>query len=333
MSGTIASYEVRYLPGAISSQNFAQATLVPNLPAPAPSGAAQTVTVGALTPGASYRFALVSKDAAGNASYLSNVAAVATQRLPDVTPPATISDLSVTLPPAGGQLVAAKTTARSSEQSPDFKAANVSDGSRATLWASGPRTTSQEEWVRIEVPSTTSDRVRIWPADAFTGLFPPDFAVRVSPDGLAWTTVGTVTNYVASAGVPAVINLPATRLRFVELRATRLALAGDLYYAAVSEIEVLTASEPPGTVVASWTSPRDDGVTGHAASTELRVGACPLDTASAPIAPTSAPAAAGTPERTRIGGLAPGTYCVAIRSSDDAGNSSAFSNVASISLP
>lgn len=335
MTGVVASYEIRYLAGAISSQNFGGATLVPGLPAPAAAGAAQTVTVSGLGVGVDYHFALVSKDAAGNTSHLSDVAAVSTQRLPDVTPPATVSDLTVTLPPAGGQLVTGKVTAKSSEQAPDFKATNAGDGSRNTIWASGPRASSQEEWVRVEVPANTpSDRVRIWPADAFTGLFPPDFQVRTSPDGLAWTTVGTVINYVATAGQPALVTFPTRTLRFVELRVTRLAQhSGGLYYAAVSELEVLTASEPPGTVVASWTSPSDDGATGRAASYNLRVGACPLQTATATAAPTTAPAAAGTPERTRIGGLASGQYCVAVASADSAGNNSAFSNVATVTVP
>src|SRR6185295_10289846 len=43
--GTAASYEIRYLAGTLTSQNFASATLVPGLPAPISAGGAQSVTV------------------------------------------------------------------------------------------------------------------------------------------------------------------------------------------------------------------------------------------------------------------------------------------------
>ncbi|HEX3698852.1 MAG TPA: hypothetical protein VH374_26010 [Polyangia bacterium] len=74
-------------------------------PTPASAGAHQSVTVSGLLPSTSYHFALVAKDAAGNASMLSNVAVVSTQQTPDTTPPAKIVVFAVALPPPGGQLV------------------------------------------------------------------------------------------------------------------------------------------------------------------------------------------------------------------------------------
>src|SRR5262249_20072379 len=106
-NGTAASYQIRYLPGTLTSQNFASGAVVRGLPAPVSAGGAQSVAVHGLTAGATYRFALVAKDAAGNASFLSNIAVVATQHLPDTTPPAAIRDLGISLPSPGGQLVAA----------------------------------------------------------------------------------------------------------------------------------------------------------------------------------------------------------------------------------
>ncbi|MEA2700496.1 MAG: trimeric autotransporter adhesin, partial [Myxococcales bacterium] len=333
-SGTAASQQIRMLAGALNSQNFAADTVVPGVPTPAPAGTQQTVTVSGLTPSVSYHFALVATDAGGNASPLSNVAVVATQRLPDILPPAKITDLVATLPPPGGLLVDATLSAKSSEQAPDFKAAAVADGNHGSFWASAARATSQEEFVRIEVPAnTSSDRVRLWPADGFADLFPPDFSVRVSPDGLAWTTVATKTGYAATQGQPAVIDFTATSLRFVEVRASRLAHhSSGLYYAALAEIEVLTAAEAPRTIVASWTSPSDDGPSGRAASYDLRLAPCPMEPATAPAMSTTAPHDAGSPERTRIGNLQPGKYCLAVRSTDDAGNVSAFSDTTIITL-
>ena len=117
--------------------------------------------------------------------------------------------------------------------------------------------------------------------------------MRVSPDGLAWTTVATQTGYVAAAGTPLIVDFAATPLRYVELHATRLAAASaGVFYLAVAEIETYTASAPAGSVVASWTSPTDDGPSGGAASYDLRAVACPLDLTTAPslTAPTPSPA-------------------------------------------
>jgi hypothetical protein len=241
----------------------------------------------------------------------------------------------VALPPAGGQLVSATLAGQSSEQAPSFKAAAVVDGNRAIFWASAARAASQEEYVRVEVPANTStDEVRVWPADGFADLFPPDFQVRVSPDGLAWTTVATKTGYVATQGQPALMDFAAASVRFVEVRATRLAHpASGLYYAAVAEVEIVTATDATRTIATSWTSPSDDGPTGHAASYDLRVTLCPMSNpAAAPAVTVSAPREAGMPERTRVTNLGPGRYCLTIRSTDTAGNTSDFSDMAALTL-
>jgi len=334
--GTAASTEMRMLPGALSSRSFATAQLVPGLPAPASSGVSQTVNVTNLLPGIAYHFALVARDAAGNASHLSNVAVVTTQPLPDILPPAAISDLTVVVPQAGGQLIGSIGATASSDQIPSFTAAQLRDSDLNTFWASAPRGASQEEWVRVEYPAATiSDRVRLWPADSFPDLFPPDVAVRVSPDGLAWTTVASRTGIVATAGQPVTISFTASPLRYVEVRATRLPLQiSGSYYVAFAEVEILTASQPAGTAVISWTATSDDGPSGRAASTELRLGPCPFDLTTARVIVTGTPSAPGTPERASATGLTPGaTTCAAIRATDDVGNVSALSNIATIVLP
>ena len=128
--------------------------------------------------------------------------------------------------------------------------------------------------MQVEVPPNTSSGSRAPRArERLRRFLPPHVAVRVSPDGLAWTTVATSAGITATEGVPVVITFAAAQLRFVEVRATRLAQHGSgLYYAALAEVEVLTASPAPGAVVASWTAPADDGPTGRAAHYDLRMG-------------------------------------------------------------
>ena len=334
-TGTAQSYEIRYLTGPMNARTFAQGTLVANLPPPAPAKTKQTVTVSGLTPGSAYRFALVATDAGGNASFLSNVALVSTNRPADTTPPATVSDLTVRIPQAGGRVVAGTLSGKSSEQSPDFPATSAVDGNMSSFWASTARTVSQEEWIRVQyTTAVTADHVRLWPASSFTDLFPPDVVVRVSPDGLSWTTVATQTGITASAGNATSIAFAATSLKFIEVRATRLAHhSSGMYYAVIAEVELLTASEPAGTIVASWTAPSDDGTSGNAAAYDLRVGACPFNAATATAVSTTTPSEAGSPERYRITGRTTGTYCVAVASRDAAGNVSVWSNSASIAVP
>ena len=162
-----------------------------------------------------------------------------------------MQDLSVALPSPGGQLVAARAVTRSSEQSSSFGAGALIDGDHGSFWASAAASASQEEWARVDIRQHQRRPHRDWPADALVALFPPDFTVRVSPDGLAWTTVATRTGYVAAAGQPLAVDFGATSLRYVELHATRLAAASaGVFYLAVAEIELHTASAPAGSVVA-----------------------------------------------------------------------------------
>ncbi len=72
--GSAASYQLRYSTSAITGPaDFAAATPVAGVPGPQAAGAAESFTVGGLTPGVTYWFALVAVDAAANSGALSNV--------------------------------------------------------------------------------------------------------------------------------------------------------------------------------------------------------------------------------------------------------------------
>jgi chitodextrinase len=92
LSGTAASYEIRYSTSPITAANFAAAALVGNAPAPAAPGTHQSVVVHALARQATYYFAMRTSDEAGNVSALSNVATGTTT---DTMPPAAIRTLAV----------------------------------------------------------------------------------------------------------------------------------------------------------------------------------------------------------------------------------------------
>ncbi len=91
LSGTATSYEVRYSTAPITDANFASATAVTGVPAPAAPGTAQSVVVGSLNRQVTYYFALRTADDAGNLSALSNVPSATTT---DTLAPAAIRDLA-----------------------------------------------------------------------------------------------------------------------------------------------------------------------------------------------------------------------------------------------
>ena len=94
LTGTATSYDVRYSTSPITAANFASATSVSGVPAPAVAGTAQSVTVRTLSRQVTYYFAAKVSDEAGNASALSNVPSATT---PDTKAPAAITSLAVNL--------------------------------------------------------------------------------------------------------------------------------------------------------------------------------------------------------------------------------------------
>jgi chitodextrinase len=92
LTGTAASYDIRYSTLPITAGNWATATGVSGAPAPAAPGTAQSHVVRGLSRQVTYYFAIRASDEAGNVSALSNVPSVTT---PDTKPPAAIRDLAV----------------------------------------------------------------------------------------------------------------------------------------------------------------------------------------------------------------------------------------------
>ncbi|MBI1796752.1 MAG: S8 family serine peptidase [Candidatus Eisenbacteria bacterium] len=80
-SGRAAQYELRRSALPIDAGNFTVATLVAGTPVPAVAGARESLTVAGLGEGTAWYFAIRSRDAAGNASPISNVVHAATTSL------------------------------------------------------------------------------------------------------------------------------------------------------------------------------------------------------------------------------------------------------------
>ena len=102
-SGTATTYDLRYSTSAITAGNFASATQVSGEPAPKVAGSAETFTVTGLNLSTTYYFAVRTADEVPNWSAISNVVTRATTG--DLTPPASIRDLSAITGSSDGELV------------------------------------------------------------------------------------------------------------------------------------------------------------------------------------------------------------------------------------
>lgn len=86
-------------------------------------------------------------------------------------------------------------------------------------------------------------------------------------------------------------------------------------------------------VTLTWTAPGDDGTVGQAASYDIRYSSTPLTelnfAQATPVSAPPTPAPAGTTETLTVTNLQPATaYYFALKTTDDAGNVSAMSNIA-----
>lgn len=91
LTGTVATYDIRYSTSPITLANWNAATQVSGEPTPAPAGTNQTYTVRGLSRQVTYYFAIRSADDAGNPSALSNVPSATTL---DTMAPASVRDLA-----------------------------------------------------------------------------------------------------------------------------------------------------------------------------------------------------------------------------------------------
>jgi hypothetical protein len=102
VSGTAYQYDIRYSTATITDANWGSALQVTGEPSPSVAGTLQTCTVTGLAEGTKYYCALKTSDEVPNWSTLSNVASGTTS--PDVTPPASINDLTAVTGTEDGEI-------------------------------------------------------------------------------------------------------------------------------------------------------------------------------------------------------------------------------------
>jgi hypothetical protein len=302
-TGTATSYDLRYSTSVVTEGNWSSATQATGEPTPLVAGTSQSMTVSSLSANTLYYFAIKTSDEVPNTSALSNVASTSTRPTPDATAPAAVTnlaasnatqntaDLSWTAPGDDGS------TGTATTYDLRYSTATITEGN----WASATQVTGEP------TPSVagSSESKTVTGLSAGTTYY---FAIKTADEVLNTSSLSNVTN------------------------TTTLPTADTTAPAAVAN---LASSNPtPSTIDLSWTAPGDDGSTGTATSYDIRYFTATItegNWASATQAtgePT--PSVAGSGESMTVTGLAENTlYYFAIKTADEAPNTSALSNVAS----
>jgi phosphodiesterase/alkaline phosphatase D-like protein len=103
LTGTATTYDIRYSTSAITAGNWSSATQVTGETAPKVAGSSETISITGLSMSTTYYFAIKTADEVPNWSGLSNVVSKATTG--DITPPASVKDLTALPGTKDGDLV------------------------------------------------------------------------------------------------------------------------------------------------------------------------------------------------------------------------------------
>ncbi len=334
--GVATRYEARLSTGPLTAETFASALAVPSVPSPSDAGTQERLLVGGLVAGTRYALAVRAVDARGNVGALSNVLIASTTPGPDTTPPGRIDTLAVSTL-QNGPTPRGTVQSSSGAQFPSGAALHVVDGDVDTDWAPPARASAlQGETLVVDLGQQLPlDAVSLRASQAFPQLFPVDYAVETSADGVSFVPAVSVTSASATAGQLRRHGFSARPARYLRLVVSRLATAGNgAHYCALAEL-FATRAAAAGAVSLTWVAPGDDGQAGAASSYQVRFATAPITDATWPLATVSAgaptPGPVGSPEVLTVSGLASGTpYFFAVRAVDEAGNVGPLSNVPSV---
>ena len=300
--GSATAYDLRYATSFIDEANWAAATQVNDMPAPAAAGEQQSITLSDIPQLTQLYFCLRASDEADNLSLPGNNAQTATTG--DITPPSAIETLTVGSTTASTMNI--RWTAPGDNGDEGIATAYVMKLSTEPITAAN--------WAGIEP----------WPQS----LAPQPAG---SQESYTFTGLEQFTLYYAA--VEALDDASNTSGMSNVAQATTEGVEDTTPPAAITN---LTVEEQRADLMLSWTAPGDDGDEGTATSYSIRVATAPItesnwdDAQTLPSPPT--PQQAGTTEYYFAAVDDGETYYFGIKATDDAANTSALSNVAQITL-
>lgn len=121
----------------------------------------------------------------------------------------------------------------------NFPAGKASDKNTETYWSSARRQTDNPEWLAIDLgKSVTLNSMALMAAPFYSFLFPADFRLELSNDGVSWTAVASEVDYQLAESTWGRWNFAPTRARFARIYITRSRVNPDnsLFYSQISEV-------------------------------------------------------------------------------------------------
>ncbi len=300
-TGTASQYDLRYSSSIITTANWNLATSAVGEPSPLPAGANQTFTVVGLNQGATYYFAMKSVDESANWSLISNIVSATTTS--DTTPPAPIVNLSAFAGTVNGTINLAWTAPGDDQNSGTASQYDLRYSSSlitTTNWNSATAAAGEP----TPLPAGASQTFAVTGLNQGATYY---FAMETVDESANWSVMSNVASAITTSDTtpPApIVNLSAA------------------------------SGTVNGTINLAWTAPGNDGSSGTAGSYLIKYSLDPITNVNWPLATvytsTFNPLPAGSVEYLSLSGLTAGDiYFVAIEATDDAGNQSLLSNIAS----
>lgn len=302
-TGTAATYDIRYSTSVITDGNFASATQVSGEPTPSIAGSSESMTVTGLSAATTYYFALKTSDEVPNTSALSNVPSGTTTSVSDTTAPSAVTNLA--LSDASSSAITVSWTA------PGDDGSSGTAASYDLRYSTSPITSGNFD---------SATQVSGEPTPSIAGSSESKVVSGLSPNTLYYFALNTNDEVPNTSAISNVPSLATT------------ATPDTTAPAAVTNLSLSNPSSSSMTV--SWTAPGDDGSTGTATSYDLRYSTATITETNWTLAIQAtgepAPQATGTLQSVIISGLTENAeYFFAIKTSDEAPNESALSNIVS----
>ena len=226
----------------------------------------------------------------------------------------------------------------SGNYSGQLAASNLIDNDVNTYWSPPLSENNEVQYIVLDLGAVESiDFIRLHPAVSYPEFFPLDFELQTSLDGNTWESVVYETDFIALADEWIEWLFSATDARYLRIYITASSLHENGYfYSLLSEIMVYGQTDVL-TAGLGWTSTGDDEnggtanryyikMTDSSDMSEEEFNSLPDDQISA-----GNPQAAGNLEFLTVPDLqGESVYSFAMKVSDEAGNTSGLSNVATI---
>ena len=259
---------------------------------------------------------------------------------PDTTPPAAVTDLGGS--PGGPNLdidPASITPVDASSENGSHPMGDATDGDFASYFSTVGVSTQQDAWITWDLGTSKQvNSLTLWSRTA-GNLFPEDYEIQLSQNGVDFSTVASITGAVVPQGTSIQHTFPAQPAQFVKLLVTKQRQAsGGNFKVQIAEVQFTEAQNTPGEITLTWTAPGDDGNVGAAKTYHLKWSQSPIDDtnfdAATDVTGLAPPQLAGNTETVTVTGLPDEDLIYfALKTEDEAMNVSAISNVPVVSTP